>query len=670
MPATGVKKGRRPAIGRPGSTTGKGVVQMGNRLFARSIVASFALAAAPIVFAAGAEPHATFNVSTLRAQGSYDRFIVKYRDGTTQRTSAAAATQAVSAAMSRAAATRSSLRAGKVAAPTAAYARKLGTGADLVRVSRKLSAAEADALIRQIATDPAVAHVQADVMMQKVRDITAAAVSPVVVNDQYYARYQWHFRAPDGTAEKIGSDANSYANKGGSNVANAWNLSDGTGVTVAVLDTGITQHPDIDLSLADAGYDFISDAYVSGRATDGRVSGGWDLGDWTTDDKYLATNGGCVDANNPAEDSSWHGTHVSGNVAELTNNTTGMAGIAYKAKVLPVRVLGHCGGYSSDIADAIVWASGGHVDGVPDNTHPAQVINMSLGGEGKCSDDDVTADAITGAIGRGTTVVVAAGNEDDDTANYSPSSCPGVIAVASNGITGKRAFYSNYGSGVALSAPGGGVYANDAGSGTVVSAGFSWSAINDGTHEPTTPDYGGMAGTSQATPHVTGTVALMLAAVKGANLPTPTPAQIRTLLTSTAHAFPSTPDKPIGAGIVDAYAAVNKALGNDTGPGEPDVTELTNGTSVKVSGDGSARVFSIVVPSGARSLVFTTSGGTGDVSIAVKNGTAGSETTSAKKGTNNETVTVARPAAGTWYLTVTSAAAYANANVLVRFVAP
>ncbi|HEY4091861.1 MAG TPA: S8 family serine peptidase [Luteibacter sp.] len=645
---------------------------MGNRIVARALVASLILAAAPASFAAGAAPHATFNVSTLRTQGSYDRFIVKYRDGTTQRTNAAAATQAVSAALSRTAATSSSLRAGKAAMPVASYARKLGTGADLVRVSRKLTASEADALIRQIASDPAVAHVQADVMMQKVRDIPAAAVSPVVVDDPYYQRYQWHFRAPDGTAEKIGSDASSYANKGGSNVANAWNLSDGTGVTVAVLDTGITNHPDIDLSLADAGYDFIIDSYVSGRATDGRVSGGWDLGDWTTEDKYLASNNpnGCVDANNPAEDSSWHGTHVSGNVAELTNNTTGMAGIAYKAKVLPVRVLGHCGGYSSDIADAIVWASGGHVDGVPDNTHVAQVINMSLGGEGKCSDDDVTADAISGAISRGTTVVVAAGNENDDTANYSPSSCPGVIAVASNGITGKRAYYSNYGTGVTLSAPGGGVYANDASSGTVVSAGFSWSAINDGTHEPTTADYGGMAGTSQATPHVTGTVALMLAAVKGASLPTPTPAQIKTLLTSTAHAFPSTPDKVIGAGIVDAYAAVNKALGNDTGPGEPDVTALTNGTSVKASGDGSAKVFSIEVPSGARTLVFTTSGGTGDVSIAVKNGTAGSETTSAKKATNNETVTVARPASGTWYLTVTSPASYANVNVLVRFTAP
>ncbi|QWT19172.1 S8 family serine peptidase [Bacillus sp. NP157] len=652
---------------------------MGNRITASAFVASLVLGFTPGIFAAGAmAPKATFTVGTLRASGTYDRFIVKYRDGSTERSNHAAATQAVSAALAGAANTTSSLRAGKAAAPVAIYGRKLGTGADLVRTTRKLSRTEADALIRQIAANPAVAHVEADVMMQAVRDIPAtpaAAVSPVVVNDAYYARYQWHFRAPDGTAEKIGSDTSSYANKGGSNVANAWNLADGTGITVAVLDTGITSHPDIDLSLADAGYDFISDGFVSGRATDDRAAGGWDTGDWTTEAKYLVANGGCIDPSqgDRQEDSSWHGTHVSGNIAELTNNTTGMAGIAYNAKLLPVRVLGHCGGYTSDIADGITWASGGHVDGVPDNTHPAQVINMSLGGSGSCADDAVTADAITAAIARGTTVVVAAGNSNGDAANYTPSSCPGVITVASNGITGKRAYYSNYGTKVALSAPGGGIYPNDAGSATTtVDAGFSWSAINAGTHEPTTPSYGGMAGTSQATPHVTGTVALILSAVKAANLPTPTPAAIKTLLTSTAHPFPSSPDKVIGAGIVDAYAAVNKALGNDDGgtPGDG-TTTLANGVAATgQSGDGSAKVYAIDVPAGARTLVFTTSGGTGDVSIAVKNGTAGTETVSAKKGTNNETVTVARPAAGTWYLTVTSPASYANVSVLARFVSP
>ncbi len=652
---------------------------MVNRIVAGTLVASLLLGVTPGVFAAGPNaPQATFDVSSLRAPTGYDRFIVTWRDGTTQRISASAATQAIGAALSRTAATTSQLRAGKVATTQAVYGRKLATGSDLVRTSRKLSRSEADTLIRQIAADPAVRHVEPDAMMQKIDDIRAAAVTPVVVDDTYYARYQWHFRPASGEAEKIGSDTTSFANRGGSNVANAWNLADGSGVTVAVLDTGITQHPDIDLSLADAGYDFISDGFVSGRSTDARAPGGWDTGDWTTEDKYLLANGGCIDpsAGDQQEDSSWHGTHVSGTIAELSNNATGMAGIAYKAKVLPVRVLGHCGGYTSDIADAIVWASGGHVDGVPDNAHPAQVINMSLGGGGSCASDAVTSDAIASAMSRGTTVVVAAGNSGADAANYSPASCPGALTVAANGIAGKRAYYSNYGSTVALSAPGGGIYANDGSTGATVQAGFIWSAINAGTHEPTTASYGGMAGTSQATPHVSGSVALILSATKAAGLATPTPAAIRTLLTATAQAFPATPDKPIGAGILDAYAAVNKALGND--PGEPggDATALANGVALPGQAgraDG-VLVYRIDVPAGARSLALRSFGGSGDVSLYVKGGEAASSSVydyrSIKPSTNNEAVTVARPAAGSWYVTVVGVKDFANVTVQASFTAP
>lgn len=654
---------------------------MVNRIAARTLVVSLMLGMAPGVFAQGpGEPRATLDVAGLRAPAGYDRFIVTYRDGTRERLDTTAATQAVSAALSRTSSLSAQLRAGTPAggALQVRYGRKLATGADLVRTSRRLSAADAQALVSQIAADPAVRHVEVDAVMQKIDDVRATAdITPVVVNDPYYTRYQWHLRPPSGAAEKIGNDTATYANKGGSNVANAWNLADGTGIVVAVLDTGITQHPDIDLSLAGAGYDFVTDAFMSGRATDGRVPGGWDTGDWTTEDKYLVANGGCIDPSkgDVQEDSSWHGTHVSGTIAELTNNGVGMAGIAYKAKILPVRVLGHCGGYTSDIADAIVWASGGHVDGVPDNAHPAQVINLSLGGEGACSADAVTADAITSAISRGTTVVVAAGNENDDATKYSPASCPGAITVASNGIVGKRSYYSNYGAPVAISAPGGGVYANDGASGAVVDAGFVWSAINAGTHEPAGPGYGGMAGTSQATPHVSGSVALILSAVKAANLPTPTPVQIRALLTSTAHAFPATPDKPVGAGILDAYAAVNKALGNT--PGGPDATALTNGVALSgqaapASGSLSYR---IDVPEGARSLALRTFGGSGDVTLYVKNGSPASASAydyrSAKPATNSETVTLARPAAGTWYITVDAGGKpFTNVTVQASFTAP
>ncbi|TGQ58857.1 protease, partial [Mesorhizobium sp. M1C.F.Ca.ET.212.01.1.1] len=123
------------------------------------------------------------------------------------------------------------------------------------------------------------------------------------------------------------------------------------------------QHPDLVGNLLE-GYDFISDAETSRRATNDRVPGAQDYGDWVENDNECYT--GSV-----AEDSSWHGTHVAGTVAEQTNNGVGMAGVAHKAKVLPVRVLGKCGGYLSDIADAITWASGGTVAGVPANANPA-----------------------------------------------------------------------------------------------------------------------------------------------------------------------------------------------------------------------------------------------------------------------------------------------------------
>jgi serine protease len=226
-----------------------------------------------------------------------------------------------------------------------------------------------------------------------------------------------------------------------------------------------------------------------------------------------------------------------------------------------VRVLGHCGGSNADIADAITWSSGGSVSGVPANANPAKVLSLSLGGSGTCPSSSVLGQAITGAIGRGATVVVAAGNSNANAANYSPASCAGAVVVAATGITSTRAYYSNYGSIVTVAAPGGGVYKNDASSGTQTTTGFIWSTINAGTTTPTTGTYGGMAGTSQATPHVAGIVALMQSYRLALGKALLTPAQVTSLLKSTAtvpHVTPSG-SKPIGAGIVNAYAAVQAA---------------------------------------------------------------------------------------------------------------
>lgn len=185
----------------------------------------------------------------------------------------------------------------------------------------------------------------------------------------------------------------------GLNIRPAWDKATGSGTVVAVIDTGITSHADLNANIL-AGYDFISDA-TTARDGNGRDSNAADEGDW-----YAANECG---AGIPAASSSWHGTHVAGTVAAVTNNTTGVAGTAYGAKVVPVRVLGKCGGSLSDIADAIVWASGGTVSGIPANANPAEVINMSLGGGGSCS--TTMQNAINGAVSRGTTVVVAAGND-------------------------------------------------------------------------------------------------------------------------------------------------------------------------------------------------------------------------------------------------------------------
>ena len=327
---------------------------------------------------------ARINTSAISSAGSYNRFIVRYRDDAPA--SSAVVLQNANAALGKAAAMRASLSTSK---PQVAYKRRLATGGHVVTTSRKLSAEEAVAFIQAMASDPAVAYVAPDVMRHAIGSAVPSAA--FVPNDNYFAKYQTDYLPGDGALTAAG---NSVANWGGNNIAGAWNLSDGTGVTIAVLDTGIVAHADINTSYADAGYDFIGDAFVSGRATDGRASGGWDLGDWTTGAPYSSGADACVSPDQ-ASSSSWHGTHVaSASGAEITNNGVGMAGIAYNAKVIPVRVLGHCGGHDSDIADAIVWASGGHVDGVPDNKYPAQVINMSLGGDGGCTANDEAAKAI------------------------------------------------------------------------------------------------------------------------------------------------------------------------------------------------------------------------------------------------------------------------------------
>ena len=630
---------------------------------------TLAIAVIAAVGAAGAtaakKPKLAMDTNSLSAslgdQQVFHRFVVEYRDGTREKTDRAAAVAAVNQALSR-----SGLAKGRPA--TASAVRRLATGQELIKLSRGLDRAEAEALLRQIQADPNVVSARPDRLRQIARSAVALpGVQPgYIPNDPDLAEYQWHLLAPDGTPTFDGGP-----NRGGANVPAAWDLADGNGITVAVLDTGITEHPDIDTSLADQGYDFISDAFVSGRATDDRVPGGWDLGDWTIGYPGAET---CQQRN-----SSWHGTHVAGTAgAQATDNGVGMAGVAYNANILPIRVLGHCGGYESDITDAIVWAAGGEVEGLPVNENPAQVINLSLGGSGPCSATE--AEAIAQANALGAVVVVAAGNQNANTSGYSPGNCPGVITVASNGVTSRRAYYSNYGEGVEIAAPGGGVYANDGSGGTQIYDGFVWQARNPSTTTPTplagiNPEtaYGGSAGTSQAAPHVAGVVALMQGARLDAGLPLLTPDEVLDVLQDTVTPFAVAPSQPIGPGIVNAAAAVAKAI---EPPCEvdcaPDATPIANGVALTgLSGTaGSETLYSIELPAGASGpLSITTTGGSGDVTLLVsfeeEPTEADADFRSARPG-NNETVRIANPQAGVYYIKLVATRAYGNVRLQAR----
>jgi serine protease len=500
--------------------------------------------AMPLMAADRGDVTARIDLSALESGRTYDRFIVIMREDDHRSAHGQGAARSADTALASLGAAGGTMRGSASATGATRHLRRLAQGGDLLVTPQPLDAVQAERFVKALADDPSVAFVQPDYLRRAVMDNKAQATAP---DDQHFSRYQWDYLPANGAGFIDTATGLPESNWGGANIQHAWDLSRGEGIVIAVLDTGVTRHPDLDLSLADAGYDFITDRSVSGRATDGRKAGGWDTGDWTS--------GQC---GAPTE-SSWHGTHVFGAAGgQKTNNGIGMAGTAHEAKVLPVRVLGHCGGYDSDIADAIIWASGGEVEGVAQNPNPAQVINLSLGGRGACASDSAMGRAITQAIERGTTVVVAAGNDNLNVSGFSPANCAGVVAVASTGLTSRRAWYSNYGAGITLAAPGGGHYRDDGAGGRIVDTGFIWSAIDTGATTSARSSYGRMAGTSQASPHVAGAVALMQSYRQSLGKALLTPGEVSAMLRASAvtpHVAAS-PPKPIGAGILDAHAAV------------------------------------------------------------------------------------------------------------------
>lgn len=408
------------------------------------------------------------------------------------------------------------------------YVRTTAQKATVVTVSSKLTAEQAEKYMATLSSNPSVESVEPDLLRRSTArrqatstlakaasaSKTQAAVTP---NDTLYPQ-QWNLHDAKGIS-----------------TPEAWATTQGSGVTVAVIDSGIVKHPDLDANVL-PGYDFITEPSIA-RDGNGRDADPTDQGNWE--------EAGVCAADSEASESNWHGTHVAGSIAAIMNNKRGIAGVAPNAKILPLRALGMCGGYDSDIADAMVWAAGGTVEGVPANTHPAQIINLSLGGEGTCP--ATYSKAIAEVNKRGAILVVAAGNDNQDTSKIAPANCGGSIVVGSTNQKGQRSDFSNYGKIVDVSAPGDGIM----------------STVDLGTTVSTGAGYTEYDGTSMAAPQVAGIIALM----KSVD-PSLTADRAKQVLKQSAKPLTCNVNA-CGAGIANAASALEVLQGKNATPAHP-----------------------------------------------------------------------------------------------------
>ena len=436
------------------------------------------------------------------------------------------------------------------------------------------------------------------------------SITGQVPNDPFYGAGQtsitptvgqWYLRPPDSTFLSA------------INAEGAWAISTGSSsITVAVLDTGVRfDHPDLAGKLW-PGYDFVRDTIsADGDGPDADAS---DPGDWST------ASDSCG-----AHNSSWHGTQVAGLIGAASDNGIGMAGVGRNVMVLPVRVLGKCGGYDTDIIAGMRWAAGLSNNPVA-NPHKAQVINLSLGAVGTCS--SAYRAAIAEITAAGVVVVVAAGNQTGLAVNE-PANCPGAIAVAGVRHAGTKVGYSSLGPEVAVAAPAGNCV-NDSRDGPCLYPLLT--TDNAGSASPGANVYSSSSnpslGTSFASPLVAGTAALMLSAN-----PALTPAQVKAALQATARRFPTTgaqangtktcaapnaleqvecycTTSTCGAGLLDSAAAVARAAATTLAPVAViarSTDQPTTGTAVFLDGapsSVSAKTYQWAITEGASLAQF------------------------------------------------------------------
>lgn len=469
------------------------------------------------------------------------------------------------------------------------HARPLPGQAQVLRLPHPMRSDEARSLAARLVESGVARMAEPDVRVYP----------SLVPNDPGYPS-QWHVRS---LVTGLPYGQNNY----GLNLPPAWDATVGSpSVVVAVLDTGLLPHADIDAGRILPGYDFISGLDTNGDGTEddffyandgnGRDADPTDPGDWiSADDRKLHPE--CE-----LSDSSWHGTHIAGTIGAATDNAKGVAGIDWRARLLPVRVLGKCGGLLSDIVDAMYWSAGLPVPKVPANPNAARVLNLSLSGPGACPQS--LQQAFNAVTATGATVVVAAGNNAGSAGSYFPGNCSGVISVGATDRQGQRASYSNTGLAVTVSAPGGDP---DVDTGIL-------STANSGKTVPASDSYVAMAGTSMAAAQVSGVVALMQVVSPGLN-----PGAVRDALRVTATPFPqygTSKDCSIatcGAGIVRADWALLAAQGVDfvpdsfSIPPRSDVPLATAVTSEPIVIRGLGHATPISVQNGEYSLGCTQS---------------------------------------------------------------
>jgi serine protease len=425
--------------------------------------------------------------------------------------------------------------------------RSLGGDMNLVLLDRPLAGTEIEATLQTLRADPEVEFAEIDQRRYPL----------AVPQDPLYPE-QWYLQADQPAAV---------------NFAAAWDLTTGSVETViAILDTGIRfDHPDLGRYAAAPGDDLPGHDFVSGESSSSFVSAndgdGWDTdpsdpGDWVSAGE--AASGPLARCDE--SESSWHGTRVTGIAGAITGNLAGIAGGTWNTRILPVRVLGKCGGYDSDIVAAMRWAAGLSVPDTPGNPTPAKILNLSLGGSGNCTNS--YRQTITALTAAGVLVVAAAGNEHGPV--QTPGNCPGVLAVAGLRHVGTKVGYSSLGSEVGIAAPAGNCV-NLSGSPCLLPL---MSTSNTGTTVPGLYSYTGNIGTSFSAPIVSAIAGLMhavnselstsemIARIKSGARPFPAsdPAiptcPALDVLTSQCNCTTTT----CGAGMADAPGAVREAL--------------------------------------------------------------------------------------------------------------